>query len=125
MTHPRLIFYDASCGLCTTGHRKFGPIATRRGFEFVPLQDPSARSLLGLKDDELPAEMKLQTHTGAIVGGIDAYIYIARYVWWAIPFHLLAQIPPLRALLQTIYRWIARNRHRISQSCRLPATKPR
>ena len=113
------LFYDASCGLCTAGARRWDKLALRAGFEFVPLQSDAAVSLLHLAPGEIPSELKLATTDARILGGIDAILHVARHFWWAWPLWLLGHTPGIHAMLKAIYRLIARRRHRISAACRL------
>lgn len=114
------IFYDASCGLCSAGERRFGRLVERRGFELVPLQEPWVAELLGLARGQVPDEMKLRTHEGQILGGVGAFIYISRFIWWATPLALLARVPGVLPVLRWMYRRLASNRYRISGRCSLP-----
>jgi predicted DCC family thiol-disulfide oxidoreductase YuxK len=118
-TTSPVIFYDASCGLCTAGTRRWGPMLSRRGIGLRPLQDPEVVERLGLQPGEVPDEMKLQTPQGQILGGADALLYVARRVWWAFPIYLLSFIPGMRWLMHWGYRRLASNRHRISRACKL------
>ena len=113
------IFYDASCGLCTQGYRRFGPLTERRGFKWIPLQEPRARALLNLEGNEMPDEVKLLTRNGHVIGGVDAGLYVCRTIWWAWPAWLVSRAPGVRPVLRAGYRWLARNRHRVSRACRL------
>jgi predicted DCC family thiol-disulfide oxidoreductase YuxK len=117
-TTPTL-FYDATCGLCSAGERRLGRIVERRGFRIVPLQEPWAADLLGLAPGEVPDEMKLRTADGRVLGGVDAFVHVSRFVWWAWPVYALARVPGVRPLLRRAYARLARNRHRISGACAL------
>ncbi len=116
------IFYDDSCGLCSASYRRFGPITERRGFSWIPLQEPRARTLLNLEGDEMPAELQLFTRTGRLLGGIDAILYVVKSIWWARPFWLVSKIPGVRPVLRVMYRWVAQHRHAISGTCRIEST---
>src|SRR3954463_14039115 len=87
------IYYDASCGLCSTSMRGISGAVTRRGFDYRPLQEADAATKLHLGPGELPDEMMLRTSDGRVLSGLDAIFYISRRVWWALPFWALAQIP--------------------------------
>ncbi len=120
MTTPRgTLFFDAGCGLCSEGARRWEKMVGHRGFEVVPLQDPRAWAALNLEPGVLPREIKLQTRDGKILGGVEAFAYVARYIWWAFPFHLLMAIPLMRDLTIELYKPIARNRLKISSACGL------
>ena len=118
------IFYDASCGLCSEGYRKFGPMTERRGFSWAPLQDQRVREFLGLEGDELPSEMKLLTRKGRLLGGMDAIAFVCKYVWWLRPIWLLNRIPGVHGLMAVGYRWVARNRRKLSKTCRYEPNLP-
>lgn len=119
MSERGTIFFDAGCGLCSAGVRRWERTVTRRGFTLTPLQDPRAATILHLEPGMLPGEMKLQTRTGEVLGGVDAFAHVARYVWWAFPFHLLMSVAPLRDLAKLAYLPIAKHRRSISRVCRL------
>lgn len=124
--HRGTIYFDAGCGLCSAGARRWQRLVEQRGFTLTPLQSLEAERILGLAPGALPGEVKLQTHNGAVLGGVDALAYVARYVWWGFPFHLLATIPPIRDLLRLAYLPVARHRQSISRVCKLrPMTNPR
>ncbi len=118
MSHGQ-IFFDAGCGMCSAGARRWQATVERAGFELIQLQDPRASEILGLAPGELPGEIKLRTRDGQIIGGVDAFAYVARYVWWAFPLHLWMAVSPVRELAKTAYLPIARNRQRISGVCGL------
>ena len=106
------IFFDGSCGLCDRWRREVGPVAERRGFHLAALQEPWVQRRLGLHG-EVPEEMKLERPDGRILGGVDALVYVWRFVWWAWPLFLAAQIPLFRQLLWRLYRPLARHRHQM------------
>ncbi len=87
---------------------------------WFPLQAKWIRQKLGLKEGEVPDEMKLLAADGAILGGADALIRLARSIWWAWPLFVLAQIPEARPILRAAYRAMAKNRHCLDGHCALP-----
>jgi predicted DCC family thiol-disulfide oxidoreductase YuxK len=113
------IFYDAVCGVCTAGRRRTGRLFESRGFRWVPLQTPGTAERLGVSENELWTEMRLQIADGRVLGGIHAWGYLLRRVWWLWPVGALLRIPLLRELADTTYRWVARNRYRFSGRCRI------
>jgi alginate O-acetyltransferase complex protein AlgI len=120
-----VIYYDASCGLCSSGAVRMQQIYGKRGFAVAPLQDPGVAEMLGLPAGEIPEEMKVRTADGRVFGGVDALLYLARFVWWMLPLWVIAQVPRMHQVLDWGYRWIARHRHQLNQTCALepPATR--
>jgi len=116
MQRRGVIFFDAQCGMCSASVRRWERFLTTRGFEVKPMQTPEAEQQLGLSPGQLPGEMKLLTPAGTIIGGVDVFAYVTRFIWWAYPLHLLLVIAPTRALADGLYRWIAPRRRWISQA---------
>lgn len=122
MTHapqPDTIYFDASCGMCSTSAQRLKRIVSPYGFALAPLQDPGIGATLGLQPGEVPDEMKLRTRDGQTLGGADAIVYICRRIWWAWPIWAISRIPLAMRVMRTIYNKVARNRHRISNACRI------
>lgn len=92
-------------------------ILLRRGVHPVPLQAAWVGPALGLTTEQLLMEMKLQTADRRIFGGADAFIYLARLIWWAWPFFIFAQLPGAKAALRAAYHFIARRRHCLAGRC--------
>lgn len=114
------LFFDGGCGICSEGARRWERLLATRQIEMIPFQVPAAGRLLNRNPaDPLPPEMQLLTPDGRIIGGVDVIAYAARRFWWAYPVHLMLLVPPLRALAGMGYRWLARRRARISQTCGL------
>jgi len=104
------VFFDADCPFCTRIARRMLPVLEPRGFGLAALQDPRAQALLGLSGEVLLQEMWLLTSDGRQYGGADAFIEIARRVWWAWPFYALSSVPGMRSLMRAIYRKVAARR---------------
>ena len=113
------VFYDADCALCSRGARRWGGMFARRGYCCLPMQAPGAASSLGVSDTELGTEMKLRLVGGGVIGGVDAWAILFRAVWWLWPLGVLIRMPGVRTMGGVIYRWMARNRYRISDACGL------
>lgn len=114
------LFFDADCAFCTALARRFSGILGPRGYRLAPLQDPRVPALLDLPPDQLLTEMRLLTADGAQFGGADAFIFLAREIWWAWPIYALAQIPGVRTLIRVGYHWVAANRRCSSGACQAP-----
>jgi len=105
--NEEIIYFDGSCGMCTASAKRFERIVSSRGFRFEPFEGPA------------PDEMKLRTRDGQMLGGADALIYIAQRVWWAWPVWAISFVPGAMWMMRRVYSCIARNRYRISGSCRI------
>jgi len=112
--------YDGDCGLCRGSVRRWRRVFERRGFVFVPLQDPWLRARLGLADVLPLGEMKLLFADGRIAGGMDAIAALCRAVWWLAPSGWLVSLPGLIQLARLVYRGLAQRRHRFG-ACKVPA----
>jgi len=112
------VLYDSGCSLCTSAIRRLEGALRPRGFGVAPLQSPWVCERLGTPAGEQPEEMKVVTADGRILGGADAIIHLARYIWWAWPLFALSQIPGMKGPAAQAYRWVAANRHCLSGTCR-------
>lgn len=104
------IFYDADCSSCRDLALKCDRYFAARGFHFEPLQHEWVQRRLNLTKEEALQEMRVLTTAGESFGGADAVVFLARQIWWAAPFTLLARQPLIRAMLHRLYRWIAARR---------------
>lgn len=111
------LYYDGECRICTSLAERGRRLLERRGFRLAPLQDAGAKELQHLENAELLSEMRLLTPGGKTLGGADALIHIARFVWWAMPVRLIAWLPGGKALLRRGYRWIAARRNCAAGTC--------
>ena len=118
------VLYDGHCGFCSAGVRRAASLLRRLGYPPVPLQTPWVVEKLGPDATVIAQEMALLTRDGQVLGGIDAYLYIAQKLWWARPLALLARFRPIDRLLRRAYRWIAAHRQQISAACRLRPDLP-
>ncbi len=113
------VFYDADCAFCTTWARRLGRFLEPRGFALAPLQDSRVADLLALPPERLRLEMRVLTREGEQFGGADAFVFLARRIWWAWPLFALAQFPGVRAVLRAGYRWVAARRSCAAGACGL------
>lgn len=112
--------FDATCPVCTTLARRWGPTLARRGYPFVPLQSQALADRLGLMPGQLPGEIQLVLRDGRTLGGTDALLFLARKVWWMRPLAAVAGRGWARARVDEAYRWVAANRHCLGDACRVP-----
>lgn len=104
------LFYDAECGFCTRIARWLARPMQRRNLAIAPLQDPRVGALLGLSPEELLRAARYLAPDGRHYSGADAFLAVAREIWWARPLIWLSKIPGAKAAMQAAYSWIARHR---------------
>lgn len=114
------ILYDGGCGFCFRWARLWKNIVEARGFAIKDLQSASTEGLLTVPQESLLDDIRVLTRAGKLVSGANAYLYVARRIWWAWPLYAVFSLPGLNRLLWWGYRWFNRNRYRISRSCPLP-----
>jgi len=119
------IFFDAECRLCVAGRRRWGRIFEHRGFVWLPLQTPGTAERLGVTPERLRAEMWFLPTGAAPLNGVDAWIGLMRHVGWLRPLAVVLDLPGLKRLALSTYRWLARNRHCLAGRCRVAARPPR
>lgn len=113
------ILYDAQCGICRTWVPRWQATLQRAGFGVAPLQSEWVAERTQLTEEELLSDFRLLLPDDSLVNGADAYRVILRQIWWAWPLAMIASIWPLSMLVNSLYRRIADNRHRLSKACRL------
>lgn len=120
----RAIFvYDGDCAFCTScaqfAQRRVPTDATIVPWQFTDLD------ALGLTEAQCDAAVQWVTPDGAApLAGPRAIAALLRSsnVPWRLVGRLL-DVPPVRAVAWPVYRWIARNRHRMpggTAACALP-----
>jgi predicted DCC family thiol-disulfide oxidoreductase YuxK len=114
---PGWVFYDGECRFCVAAARRFRPVWSRLGFDDATLQDPWVVRRIGLPYDVLMSQMWMLTPDGIILGGIDAWLYLARRVWWGFPLRIVAAMPGGKWLLNRSYLWLAARRYCIAGAC--------
>ena len=112
------VLFDGNCRWCVGTARQFARLLRGHGFEPAALQTPWVRKRLGLASEDEPAEMVVLTAGGAVFGGADGILQIARRIWWAWPLFAVAKIPGITQLLRAAYRRLADNRHCFDGACR-------
>ena len=120
-TPPRgWILYDAQCGFCQRWIHRWQNTVERHGFAAKPLQSAATEGLLQLPLENVLDDIRVLTPQGKLIDGADAYLHIARNIWWTWPFYAIFRLPGFHWLLNHTYRWINRNRYRLSDTCTLP-----
>jgi predicted DCC family thiol-disulfide oxidoreductase YuxK len=114
------ILYDGGCGFCFRWVHLWKKVVERRGFAIKDLQSAAAEGSLQIPQENLLDDIRVLTRAGELESGADAYLYVARRIWWAWPFSAIFRLPGFNAMLWGGYRWFNRNRYRISRRCPLP-----
>lgn len=113
------VCYDVECAFCVRWLRRTESPLLRRGFDFVPLQATWVRAKVNVPEVELLKEMRLLLPDNRILGGADAAVVLARYIWWLWPLWALSRIPGAMPLLRAGYRYIAKNRYCSNDTCEI------
>lgn len=110
-----IVVYDGQCGICNSQLRKLLWWDCQHKLSFISLHDPEvARRWPDLSHDRLMQEMVILDRHGNRHWGAEAIRYLTRRLrrlWWASPF---LHFPGSMFLWRPLYRWIARNRYRLS-----------
>ncbi len=114
------ILYDGGCGFCFRWVHFWKKVVESRGFKIKDLQSASADGSLKIAQEQLLDDIQVLTSVGKLESGADAYLYVARRIWWAWPFYAVFNLPGFNWMLWLGYRWFNRNRYRISRHCPLP-----
>ena len=114
------ILYDGACGFCYRWVHIWQEVVEGRGFEIKDLQSASREHMLEIPQEHLLDDIRVLTSNGDLYLGADAYLYVARRIWWAWPFYALFSLPGFYWLLWQGYSWFNRNRYRISGACPSP-----
>jgi len=114
------ILYDGQCGFCFRWVHIWEKVVQARGFALKDLQSASADESLQIAPDHLLNDILVLTPGGNLESGANAYLFVAREIWWAWPFYVVFRLPGFHWILERGYRWFNRNRYRLSRHCRLP-----
>jgi predicted DCC family thiol-disulfide oxidoreductase YuxK len=112
-----VVIYDGNCKICTAQVKKLPWWDCLGKLSYLSLHDPEvARRWPDMSHDRLMTEMCIVDAHGNRHWGPQAIRHLSRRLrrlWWAAPF---LYFPGSMYLWQTLYRWIARNRYRLSGS---------
>jgi hypothetical protein len=95
-------------------------VVARRGFALKDLQSAWHDGSLKVPHDSLLDDIRVLTRGGDLLSGADAYLHVARRIWWAWPFYAVFSLPGFHSALWWGYRWFNRNRYRVSRYCPIP-----
>ena len=119
---PRVgwVLYDGGCGFCFRWVHFWQKVIERRGFSLKDLQSAWEDGSLKSSQEKLLDDILVLTRDGKLESGANAYLFVARRIWWAWPFYAVFSQPGFNWALWRGYRWFNRNRYRISRHCPLP-----
>jgi predicted DCC family thiol-disulfide oxidoreductase YuxK len=110
-----IVVFDGHCSFCTAQVEKIRRWDSGRMLAYLSLHDPEVeRRWPGIDNDRLMKEMLVVDQTGNRYWGPEAIRYLTRRLprlWWAAWVFCL---PGAMFVWRRIYRWVARNRYRIS-----------
>ena len=117
-----LFYYDGDCGFCTRVVKWLGWLDFSKGVRWIPfqsLEEPPPE----LAWDDLQSAAYLDCGQGNLQEGFYAFRKLTIKIVPLIPLAPLFWFPGMHLLGVPAYRWVARNRYRISR-CKLPSIKP-
>ena len=114
-----VVVYDGNCRICSAQVCKLPWWDCQKKLSYLSLHDPQvAERWPDLTKERLMLEMCIVDTNGNRHWGAGAVRYLTRRLrrlWWAMP---LTYFPGSMILWRPAYRWVARNRYRLSgDSC--------
>jgi predicted DCC family thiol-disulfide oxidoreductase YuxK len=110
-----IVVFDGHCGFCATQVEKIQRWDSGERLAYLSLHDEEVeRRWPGIDHDRLMKEMLVVDGVGTEYWGPDAIRYLTRRLprlWWAA---WVFYVPGAMFVWRRIYRWVARNRYRIS-----------
>ncbi|MCY4527837.1 MAG: DUF393 domain-containing protein [Chloroflexi bacterium] len=118
LTQTWTFYYDADCGMCTAVVRWLSRFDTRERITWTAIQSLETPPR-GLSHADLERAAYLVCAPGDNHEGFFAFRKLLMKLPLLIPLGALMWIPGARFIGVPAYRWVARNRYRIS-GCRVP-----
>ncbi len=110
-----VVIYDGDCGICTAQVARLPWWDCQNKLAYLSLHDPEVqRRWPDMSHDRLMQEMAVVDGRGRRHWGPEAIRYLTgrlRRLRWATP---LTYFPGSMILWRPLYRWVARNRYRLS-----------
>lgn len=123
-----VLIYDGDCGVCTKLSRLVTKtVRANRGDFVVSAYQDADLGVLGLTAEQCDEALQWVASTGQVSSAQDAAarVLLAGRLPWR-PVGALILVPGVNALAGLVYRWVARNRHRLpggTPACSLPAAQ--
>jgi len=120
-----VLFFDGDCAFCTKSVNRVFDLDRKGVIDFSPLQGgfSRARGLERHADPQAGTMVLLRETDGAVFLRSDALIELGRALGGWCKVALLGFLIP-KCLRDAAYKWIARNRHRLTgggDACRMPS----
>jgi predicted DCC family thiol-disulfide oxidoreductase YuxK len=108
------LLYDGHCRVCQRAVRGLRRLDRADRVDAVPYQDPATRQRFAwIPTADLERAMHLVSPAGGIWAGAQAVERLLALLPGGLLWHALFRIPLVRTVADRVYRWIARNRHRL------------
>jgi predicted DCC family thiol-disulfide oxidoreductase YuxK len=116
-THKKFdVFMDGGCAFCQWARARIEPFDTDERLNFLDYNDPAVAEQAPFSRDALDREIHVRAPDGAWHAGFAAWVVLLR----AMPFlkwlGALLGSSMFRNFGPKLYRWVARNRHRLPGS---------
>ncbi len=112
--HRWIFYYDGNCGFCTRvvqGLSRIDPFRQVQWIPFQSLEEPPQ----GLSWEDLDRAAYLDTGRGCLHEGFYSFRMLTLKLLPLVPLAPVFWFPGMNLLGTAVYRWIARNRYRISR----------
>lgn len=120
-SHRWIFYYDGNCGFCTWVVQGLSRIDTFRQVQWIPFQSLEEPPH-GLSWEDLDRSAYLDTGRGGLHEGFYSVRMLTLRLLPLVPLVPVFWFPGMNLLGTAVYRWIARNRYRISH-CHIPTPK--
>ncbi len=114
---PRLqqyeVFMDGACPFCQWARARVEPFDTHERLKFLDYNDPAVAKLTPFTNDELNREIHVRAPDGVWHAGFAAWVAVLRVMPLLGWLGALLGSGMFRKAGPKLYRWLARNRHRL------------
>ena len=117
-----VLYFDADCGLCTVTIRALSSIDFFHRVTWTAYQTLDEPPH-GITWDDLARSAYLMSSSGHLYEGFYAFRKLTLMLLPLLPIAPILWMPGISHVGVRVYRWIARNRHRIS-GCPTPTPEP-